>query len=363
MSYYERTIYLNGEGYPMDSRELNKPVRIGVIGAGKMGLLHTGIFNSIGGGRIVAISEREKLILGGLKSFLKNVDFYSDYKEMIVESEIDAVVIATPTFLHKEMIVEALKADKSVFVEKPLAKNLEECNEILKHVNKNVTFVGYCRRFMATYLKMKGIVDSGILGKPLAFEGRININQVRKQMKGWQYSLSLGGGGVMMDLGCHLIDMIHYILGDFNEVSSIKSNYFSKEVEDFMMCSATLKNGAIGSIQSSWSYGGSRYPEMTLQIELENGRIVATDRDISMVSIKKEDDTEEHHYWTKQQLSHPVQIDLAGPEYTLEDVHFLNCIKDGKKTISSFDQAVNTNVVIDSLYRSAELGKSMKITY
>jgi predicted dehydrogenase len=352
---------LQEKGSTVGSVEQNENVRIGVIGAGKMGLLHTGIFNSIPGAKVVAISEKQGLILGGLKDFIKNIDFYSDYKEMLLKAKIDAVIIATPTFLHKEMIIDALKAGKSVFVEKPLARNYEECKEIMKCVDKNTTFVGYCRRFMATYGKMKSTVDSGILGKPLAFEGRITINQVRRKMNGPQYSLSLSGGGVMTDLGCHLIDMIHYILGDFEQVNSTKSNYFSKDVEDFMMSTAVLKNGAIGSIQTSWSYGGSRYPEMTLQIEFENGRIEATDRDISIVVAGKDSNSEEHQYWTKQQITHNVPIDLAGPEYTLEDIHFLDCIKAGKKPVCSFDQSMKTNNVIDSFYKSIELGKSVKI--
>jgi predicted dehydrogenase len=353
--------YLHEKECAIESSGQNEKVRIGVIGAGKMGLLHTGIFNSIPGGKVVAISEKQGLILGGLKDFIKNVDFYSDYKEMLLKAKIDAVIIATPTFLHKEMIIDALTEGKSVFVEKPLARNYEECKEILKRVDKNVTFVGYCRRFMATYGKMKATVDSGILGRPLAFEGRITINQVRRKMNGPQYSLSLSGGGVMTDLGCHLIDMIHYILGDFKQVNSTKSNYFSKDVEDFMMSTAVLKNGAIGSIQTSWSYGGSRYPEMSLQIEFENGRIEATDRDISIVLAGKDSSSEEHRYWTKQQISHSVPIDLAGPEYTLEDIHFLDCIKGGKKSICGFDQSMKTNNVIDSFYQSIELGKSIKI--
>jgi predicted dehydrogenase len=280
---------------------------------------------------------------------------------MTSRTDIDAVIITTPTFLHKEMIIDALSKNKAVFVEKPLAKTYGECREIMGHVGHRVTSVGYCRRFLATYRKIKETIDSGILGMPLAFEGSINVNMVRKQTKGWQYSLESGGGGVTIDLGCHLIDIIHYLLGDFKEVSAVKSNFFSRSVEDFLMGTARMKNDAIGSIHASWSYGGSRYPEMGIQIEFENGRIEATDRDLSITMADKGDSKGQHNYWTKQQLAYPVPINLAGPEYTLEDIHFIECIKGSKESMCSFHQSTKTNLVIDSLYRSAELDKPIVI--
>ena len=127
-----------------------KELKVGVIGTGKMGLLHAGIFNNLEESVLSAISEKKKIIADSFKKYLSGVNIYQNYKEMLENEDLDIVVITTPVFLHKIMIKDSMEHNLNIFVEKPLAINSNECQSILSKPYKNKTMVGYCRRFMGT---------------------------------------------------------------------------------------------------------------------------------------------------------------------------------------------------------------------
>ena len=93
---------------------------IGVIGFGKMGMLHAGIINALHDSRIKAIAESSDFIRNSSKGLIKNVTFYKDYQEMITKEKLDGIVIATPVWLHAEMMNYCFQNNLSMLVEKPL---------------------------------------------------------------------------------------------------------------------------------------------------------------------------------------------------------------------------------------------------
>ena len=142
---------------------MNK-LHVGVIGAGKMGLLHSGIFNSLDESKLTAISDKDGFVVNALNTYLPGVHVYQNYRDMLDREDLDIVVIATPIFLHNEMIQDSMAHALAIFVEKPLALDGQECRSILNKNYKNVTLVGYCRRFMETYSLAKKIIDNEHLG-------------------------------------------------------------------------------------------------------------------------------------------------------------------------------------------------------
>ena len=139
-------------------------LKVGVIGTGKMGLLHAGIFNTLEESVLSAISEKKKIIADSFKKYLSGVNIYQDYKKILEKEDLDIVVITTPVFLHKRMIEDAMKHNLNIFVEKPLAISGSECRSILSKPYENRTMVGYCRRFMGTYNLAKKIIENSDLG-------------------------------------------------------------------------------------------------------------------------------------------------------------------------------------------------------
>ena len=338
-------------------------LRVGVVGAGKMGLLHSGIFNSINGCKLVAISDKDKFMVGALKNYL-DVNIYQDYKEMIDEENLDIVINTTPVFVHRDVIRYSMKNNLSIFVEKPLAINGNECKSILSNSYSSATMVGYSRRFIKTYNLAKEIIVSGDLGKVNHFSSHILVSQVFKEGKSWLYNPKMSGGGVLIDLGSHAIDLFHYLFGDVSNLCAFAKPIFNKQVEDYCQINLQFRNGIIGSLQASWSIRNYRLPELKIEMHLDKGVITVTEKYVTIFS--EVDSNSVRKGWTtlyKQDLTHDIPINIAGPEYTLEDSHFVDCVTNNKKTICDFNEAAKTNFVIDKIYSSVEKGSLERISY
>src|SRR5450759_966665 len=107
-------------------------LNVGVVGLGKMGLLHAGIFNQLENSTVAAAAEKDKLTRNLIKTYVPHTVVYSDYEEMFKREELDIAVVATPVFLHKPVVESALDANCHVFCEKPFALNGGECRAILR---------------------------------------------------------------------------------------------------------------------------------------------------------------------------------------------------------------------------------------
>ena len=339
-------------------------IRVGVIGAGKMGILHSGIFNSLDKSTLCAISDNDGFMVSVLNNYLPRVNAYRDYKEMMKKEDLDLAVITTPVYLHRPIIEDLIENNLSIFVEKPLAMNGEECKSLLGKSHRNKSLVGYCRRFMETYNLTKKIILSEELGKVNYFNSHLFVSQIFGQGKGWLYSPKTSGGGVLIDLGSHAIDLFHYIFGDILSVSAFAEPVFNKEVEDYASINLRLQNKIFGSLQVSWSIRSYRLPEFKIEIHLDDGVINVTEKYISIYS-----EVDANHVkkgWTtyyKQDLVKNIPINIAGPEYTLEDLHILDCILENRQTICDFGEAAKTNFILDKIYSSIESNKVEKISY
>ena len=341
-----------------------KKLKVGVIGTGKMGLLHAGIYNSLKDSKLIAISEKKKLIINGLKKYLTYINTFQNYEEMLDKEDLDIVIITTPVFLHKKMIEDSMKKNLNIFIEKPLAINGSNCRSILKKPYQKQTMVGYCRRFMGTYNFVKKIIDESILGKVNYFHSTLFVGWVFNQGKGWLYDPEISGGGVIMDLGSHAIDLFHYLFGDINTIHAFGKSVYNKEIEDYASINMKFKNIPFGSLQASWSIRNYRLPELKIEIHLDEGTIIVTEKYVTIYSEKEKGLIKKGwNSFYKQNLTKNVPIDLGGPEYTLEDLHFLKCIIDNKKTICDFKEAAKTNFVIDKVYLSMKNEKVEKINY
>jgi len=340
-------------------------LKVGVIGTGKMGLLHAGIFNILEASVLSAMSEKKRMIVGALKKYLPGVNIYQNYEEMLEKEDLDIIVITTPVFLHKKIIEDSMKNNLNIFVEKPLATSSKECQSILsKPEYEKRTMVGYCRRFMETYNFTKKLIENSNLGQVNYFHSHLFIGQIFNQGKGWLYNPETSGGGVLVDLGSHAIDLFHYLFGDIEAIHAFGEPVFNKEVEDYVSVNMRFKNGPFGSLQLSWSIRNYRLPEFKIEMHCDEGTITATEKYVNIYSEKENDFIKKGwHTYYKQNLTKDIPIDLGGAEYTSEDLHFLDCIIENKQTLCDFKEAAKTNLVIDKIYSSMEKEKVERINY
>ena len=262
-----------------------------------------------------------------LNQYLPGINVYKDYETMFKKEDFDIVVITTPVFLHKSMIEDSIEKEINIFVEKPLAIDFEECKSILKKKNEYKTLVGYCRRFMGTYSFVKDLIDQKVLGNVNSFQSQIFVEQVFNKEKGWQYDPLKSGGGVLVDLGSHAIDLLHYLFGDVKSVNGIGKTIFSGNVEDYVSANFIFKNNILGSLEVSWSMRNYRLPELKINIQFDKGSIIVTEKYVQVYSeIKNERLKKGWNTFYKQNLSQEVPLDIGGPDYTAEDLHLINCI-------------------------------------
>lgn len=339
-------------------------LRVAVIGAGKMGLLHSGIFNSLQDCKLAAVTETNSFISRILEQNLSQVKIYKDYHSMLEDGGMDIVVITTPVFLHKVMIESALASGVNVFAEKPLALNGPECRSILETLRSSKTMVGYCRRFMGTYKLVKDLIGSDVLGSPLHFTSHLFVGQRSEKSQGWQYDVTKSGGGVLMDLGCHAIDMFHFLFGKIQTVRATGNYFFNHDIEDYAYVDFEFETNLKGSLEVSWSRREYRIPELRIDIDFDRGSITATEKYVDVFSKVSEGSiVKGHNLFYKQQLADKVPINVGGQEYTSEDLHFVRCILDKKEPSCNFHEAAKTNVIIDSIYQSIKEGQTKGITY
>jgi len=345
-------------------RIILESLRVGVIGAGKMGLLHAAIFNTLNRSRFTAVSETDSMIRGALRQNLPDIRIFKDYQKMVESESLDAIVVTTPVFLHKPIIELSLERGLNVFVEKPMAMNGAECQDLLRRVKNSRTMVGYCRRYMGTYSFLKRIVDSEELGMAHYFQSQLSVGQVFGGAKGWQYDPNMSGGGVIIDLGCHVFDLLHYLFGQFSSVHGLAQKAFTNSVEDFASVNVALKTGLKGSVQLSWSFRTYRLPELKMIVHFDHGMATATEKYVAIFSdIDGEILRKGHSVFYKQQISKSVPFDIGGPEYTLEDLDFVESIVDGHETNCNFVEGARVNYVIDAIYSSIGDGESKPVDY
>ena len=184
----------------------------------------------------------------------------ASFKDAITEEGIDGVVIATPSALHKEQAVAAFEQGKAVFCQKPLGRNVEEVTAVVNAAKKSNKLLGadFSYRYTKAFRAIYSIIQSGELGKIFGVD--LKFHNAYGPDKPWFYDLNLSGGGCVLDLGIHLIDLMLYAL-DFPEVTKVNSDLFAKgisvkgkqAVEDYANVSMSLDNDATAQLACSWN--------------------------------------------------------------------------------------------------------------
>lgn len=193
-----------------------KELKIGVIGAGGRGVIAREAHHPEQGVRIVAGADPSRKALDALREFVGgDLLATTDYRELLADRAIDAVFVAAPDFLHEEMAVAALEAGKAVYLEKPMAITLEGCDRILETARRTGSklFVGHNMRHFPVVLKMKEVIDSGLIGEIQAGWCRHFVNYGGDAyFRDW-HSERRNTTGLLLQKGAHDIDVMHWLMG------------------------------------------------------------------------------------------------------------------------------------------------------
>ena len=240
-----------------------KKINFGIIGCGDVTEKKSGpAFQKVEGSKLLAVMRRneEKLIDYATRH---NVEKYStNYLDLLKDKDIDAIYIATPPNMHHFYTLEAAKYGKAVYVEKPMAISVVECEEMIKVCKDNNVplFVAYYRREQEKFKKAKEIILSGEIGEVRAFNYLYTskIPDIEPN-RNWLVTKEISGGGMLYDIGSHMIDIIIYFFGEINMATGISTNQ-SKVfgVNDVTTGILEFKNKVQGSIQLSFNGNESK---------------------------------------------------------------------------------------------------------
>jgi len=229
-------------------------VRFGVLGAGRIGKIHIeNLANRIPGAAVVALSDVAGAELEAVAARFGIAKTFPDYRELLADPDVDAVVICSPTNLHYRMIVDAAAHGKAIFCEKPIDLSLEKIQAANEEVRRRGVpmMVGFNRRFDANFLKVREIVAGGQVGRPhmLRITSRDPAPPPEPYIR--------ASGGIFLDMTIHDFDMARYLMA--SEVTEVYARaavlidpVFDKAGDwDTALVTLAFSNGAFAAIDNS----------------------------------------------------------------------------------------------------------------
>jgi predicted dehydrogenase len=335
-------------------------IKVGLIGAGKMGISHLSILGAHPDVKIVGVSDTSKMVIDALKKY-SSFPGYLDYKEMLAESNPDAVFVAVPTKYHASMVKTLLLQGKHVFAEKPFCLTTEEGQELIDLVNEKglVNQVGYHNKFIGTFQEVKRLMDIKSLGEIFHFEGEsYGPVVVKAKQNNWR-SDPTEGGGCLMDYASHIIDLINDIVGPITVVkASVLKSFYSVNVEDAVYSLLEASNKISGTLSVNWSDETYRKMSTSLTIAGNKGKIICDANELKVYFNSADCPVNYSKGWNVKyitELTDPVDFYLRGEEYSSQIDYFIRAIqKKVPNTINNFQSAWLTDKVISLIRNSSQ---------
>jgi len=320
-----------------------KSLRIAVVGLGKMGLLHSSILNTMPNVEVVALCDKSFFLRKFVSKMFKKARIVSDLMELD-KSNLDSIYVTTPIPVHFPIIktIYLNKIAKNVFVEKTLAASYEQSKELsgLANNSRGVNMVGYMKRFAVSFQKAKEILDQRTLGEITSFEAfaySSDFFDIEKKSK-----TPAARGGVLRDLGSHVIDLSIFLFGDFEVTSAILESLTEENSED--SAQIRVRNSTLeGQFDFSWSKENYRMPYFGIDVVGNKGKMRVTDETLELTrfgKVKK---------WFRHDLDDHVGYLLGEPEYYREDEYFINASIAESEAEPSFLTASKADYLIDQI--------------
>jgi myo-inositol 2-dehydrogenase/D-chiro-inositol 1-dehydrogenase len=236
---------------------MSEPIRIGLVGCGRIARVHAHAYRRVARGRIVACADVERARATALADEF-DYEVVADFHALLARDDLDAVLIATPNHLHADQTVAALAVGKHVFCQKPIALTVEDADRVVAAAaaGDRVLQHGFMLRFTPPVPRLKDALLEGALGTPIA---------LRAAVFGWEpvhdwFFAKEHGGGVILDTLIHFADLVLWLLGDVDHVSAHGGAYVLEGAKrhgspDNAIVTLHHHAGAISSLYVTWTAG------------------------------------------------------------------------------------------------------------
>lgn len=237
-------------------------IGLGIIGLGYVGKIHLQHSLRLNNASLVGVSDVSRKALNAAKETGIRKTF-TDYEQLLKDPEVEAVVIALPTHLHLECARKATEAKKHILLEKPIARNVIEAREIISAAQRNSVklMMSYPLRFNREFSKLREEIESGTLGSvEIAQATYVSSGPFFHRMDShapvsvpeWWFKKELTGGGALIDIGIHLINLLRWYFGEIKEIKSLLGYRFNMDLEDSATCLTKFELGTKAIITVGW---------------------------------------------------------------------------------------------------------------
>ncbi|QPC81365.1 inositol 2-dehydrogenase [Phototrophicus methaneseepsis] len=306
----------------------NSKIKVAVIGLGRMGQVYgTHVARQIDGASLVAVCDMRPEVTGLFADQFNGVRVYPTVAALLEQRDIDAVIVATPTSTHREVVIAAAEAGKAIFCEKPTALTLAATDEMIHAVEKaGVLFqVGFMRRFDKGYAAARARIEAGEIGQP------VMIRSVGRDPfpTSLDYANPAMSGGLIIDMGIHDFDAVRWLMqSDIARVYTEATSLVYPELQtvgdvDTAVISLRFANEAVGNVEVSRTaiYGYDIQCEI---VGTEGTLHIGYLRETPLLLMNK---AGVHHDVV------PHFPERFGPAYTAQIEHFVECLRQGKAPI------------------------------
>ena len=338
----------------------NETTKVGaaIVGLGWPGIQHLKGYIADPRSEVIAVCDLDQGHAQEVATEYKIPRVYTNHLEMLENSDIDAVSVCLPNFLHAPISIDALDAGKHVLCEKPPARSAQEAKAMADAAAENDKTLMYAlvQRFDGSTQTLKQLVREGELGEIyFGKAGYVRRRGVPVGREGWFVDKERSGGGALIDIGVHALDCVWWLMNSPRPVEVMGASYSHFEhlvpddvkydVDDATFAQIRFENGATIILETTWALNlpGDNY------IKIAGTKAGAS---LNPFTLYTEEDGQE------------LDKSLDAPSingFDEEVKHFVGCIVDEKVPISSAEQGIMLMQMLDGIYESAQKGRSVPI--
>lgn len=354
--------------------ENTKKIKVGIIGTGNIGHTHINAYLSNPHVELYALCDINEECVEKVGEKYKITRTFTDVNEMLKLTELDAVSVCTWNSAHATCTIAALRAGKHVLCEKPMAMNAQEA-ELMKEAAKEsgkLLMIGFVRRFGNDCKILKDFISEDYFGE--LYYSKASYLRRNGNPGGWFGDKSRSGGGPLIDLGVHVIDLVRFLMNNPKPISVYgvtfqklldrrdlkdKKGYVAAskkeddicDVEDLVSALIRFDNGAVLSVEASFS----------LNLKKDKGEIeLFGTKGGAKVSPEIEMYSEMNGYMVDVNMDSATALSFNGL-FENEINHFVECIQEGTPCISPAEDGVEMMRILDSIYESARTGHEVSL--
>ena len=303
-------------------------IGICLIGAGRAGLIHANNFrNKVPGAHMEAVVDTVADVAENAAKELGITKYFTDYKEVLDDDAVHAVVVVSPTNLHRQIVMDCARAGKHIFCEKPMAMDIQECEEMIEACEKaGVKLqIGFMRRHDESFKEAKRQIDAGEIGEVVFIR---SCTRGPSQPREWMYDIKKSNG-ILAELNSHDIDSVRWLVGsDIKTMNVVAGNYRSREVAndfpyyyDNVVLSGKFENGI------QYAIDGAAYVKYGYDAQVE---VLGTK---GIIHIGKQAGNNVQTVTQEGGIRTPFVkswMNLFKDAYLTEDIHFAKCVRENK---------------------------------